>query len=130
MFFKLCKGNLPSAVGQCRPRCHKKVGVGRKNYLLGLKVKGNYKALSKLRKIVERAAQKGNLSSYGLTAGKSAYSLIYHRLKNGSGNVAFLCSVIQKRLNVRLCENAAAGGYGIDSFRLLGKLVKPRNIGI
>ena len=34
--------------------------------------------------------------------------LVYHRLINAGSNIFPFCSLIQQRLNVRLCKNAAA----------------------
>ena len=50
--------------------------------------------------------------------------LVYHRLINAGSNIFPFCSLIQQRLNVGLCENAAACSDGVGAVSLQCHLVE------
>ena len=79
---------------------------------------------------MKRAAQKGDMSADWLTAGKSAYRLVDHSLKNGSGEILFGGSFINKGLNVGFGKYTASGGYGVQGFVVFGILIKPCRISL
>ena len=59
------------------------------------------------------------------TAGQPRDRLVHHRLKDGERNILIRRSFIQKRLNIRLRKDPAAGCDRIDPLRLLCELSHP-----
>ena len=67
-----------------------------------------------LRQKMQRSAQKGHVPPDGLSARQSADRLVDHRLKNGRRQIRSGGAVIDQRLYIRFCKNAAPCGDGID----------------
>ena len=124
------KVGFRSLIRECAAHRHKQVCVLRENYLVVLKVQRFDESRAKLRQVVQRAAQERHVAPYRLTAGKSAYCLVYHRLEYRSSDIGALCAVVEQRLNVALRENAAAGGYRVYGRVFLCKLVQTADIGV
>ena len=74
--------------------------------------------LSALPPKVQRSAQKEHLALYAPALGKTRNRLVDDRLKYGGGNVLLFGSLVYERLDIRLCEHAAAGRYWVDLLRL------------
>ena len=77
---------------------------------------------------MQRSSEKRNVSANRLSAGKSAYRLIYNRLKHGSRNIAPLRALVKQRLNIALCEYSAARRYRVNRRVLLRQLVQAADI--
>ena len=70
--------------------------------------------LFQFRQEMQRAAQEGDTTADGFTAGQTGNSLIDHGLENGRRKVGLCCPLIDERLNVGLGKYTAAGGDGVD----------------
>ena len=123
-FFQFGCRNNRAVVRKRSSRRNEQIRVRRENNILVRQRKRFDKALAKFGKIVERSAEKRDFSAYRFAAGKSAYRLIYDRLENRSRNVGFLRTVVKQRLNIALCENAAARRDRVYRFIVFRKFVK------
>ena len=84
--------------------------------------------LFQLRQKVQRPAEKRDAAADGLAAGKAGDRLVHHRLKDGRREIGARRALVDKRLDVRLGEHAAARGDGVDLLIMLGLAVQPRRI--
>ena len=69
---------------------------------------------------MQRTAQKGNMSTDRLTAGKTGNGLIYHRLKNGGGQILLGSAFVDKGLDICFGKYTAAGGNSIQGLVIFG----------
>ena len=96
--------------------------------LLGRQLQRLGEALAQLREEVERPAEEGDAPLYPAPAGEAAYRLVYYGLEYRSRDVRLRRSVVKQRLNVGLCEDAAARGDGVDCLVALRHLVEPSRV--
>ena len=93
--------------------------------LLGRQLQRLGEALAQLGEEVERPAEEGDAPLYPAPAGEAAYRLVYYGLEYRCRDVRLRRTVVQQRLHVGLCKNAAARGHGVDGFIALRHLVEP-----
>ena len=96
--------------------------------LLGRQLQRLGEALAQLREEVERPAEEGDAPLYPAPAGEAAYRLVDDGLEYRGRDVGLRSAVVQERLHVRLCEDAAARGDGVDRLVALRHLVEPRRV--
>ena len=72
---------------------------------------------------VEGAAQKGYISTNGLSTGQARNGLAYHSLKDTGGNVLTASTFINEGLHVSFGKYTTAGGDRIDGGSTLGHFV-------
>ena len=58
-----------------------------------------------------------------MTLGKARDCLVDYCLVDTCGNILFPCALVQKGLDISLCENTAAGRNGINLVGIHGKFV-------
>ena len=80
-------------------------------------------ALAQLRQVMQRTAQKGDVSANGTTAGETRDGLHDDGLEDRRGNVLALGALVEQRLHIRLSEHAAARCDRVDDIVLLGHLI-------
>ena len=73
----------------------------------------------KLGKEVKWTAEKSNVSANRLSAGKTGDRLVDNGLEDGGRQILFRGAVVDQRLNIGFCKNAAAGSDGIKSLIIL-----------
>ena len=73
---------------------------------------------------MQRTAEEKHFAFYFSALREPCDGLVDYRLKNACGNVLLGRALIEQRLNVALCEHAAARGYRIFLFGFQRKLVK------
>ena len=79
---------------------------------------------------MQRPAEKRDAAADGLAAGKAGDRLVHHRLKDGRREIGARRALVDKRLDVRLGEHAAARGDGVDLLIVRGLAVETRGIGL
>ena len=79
--------------------------------------------LAQLRQVMQRTAQKGDVSANGTTASEARDGLHDDGLEDRRGNVLALGALVEQRLHIRLGEYAAARCDWIDDVVLLGHLI-------
>ena len=79
---------------------------------------------------MKRATKEGNASANGLSAGKTRYRLIDHRLKDRCGKICRGRPLIDKRLNIGLGKHTATCGDRIDFLIVFRCLVESFGIGL
>ena len=72
---------------------------------------------------MQRTAEERYVSADRLAAGETADGLVYHRLENRGGKVLAGRTVVDKRLDIGLCEYAAAGSDRVDRLVILCILI-------
>ena len=95
-------------VAQCGADGGKAVGVFRENGVFTVKLKGFNKALAQTLEKSKRTAEKDNLSCQLTTLGKAGYGLVNNSLEDGGRDILVPASLIENRLNVRLCKYSAS----------------------
>ena len=108
---------------QRRADRHERGRVFGKHRVPVVEVQRVFERLAKPLDKVERPAQKEHFALDAPALRKPRNRLIDDRLKDARGNILFARALIEKGLDVRLCEHAAAGGDRIHLFRPQGKLV-------
>ncbi len=74
---------------------------------------------------MKRPSQKGHMPPDWFSAGKTADRLVYHRLKDGSGEILLCGALVDQGLNVRFGKYAAPGGNRVEGTVIFGVFVKP-----
>ena len=72
---------------------------------------------------VERPAEEEHLPLDAPALREPGDRLIDDRLEDGGRDILLARALVEKRLDIRFCKHAAAGGNGIDALRLQRKLV-------
>ena len=116
--------------GERRARGHEEVGVLGHDDVLFVEVEREVEALAELREVLERAAEKRHVAADGVATRQARDRLVGHGLEDGGRDVGGLGALVEQRLDVRLGEDAAAGGDGVDLRGVLGELVEARGIGV
>ena len=68
---------------------------------------------------MQRTAEERYVSADRFSAGKTADGLVYNRLKNRGCKVLTGRAVVDQRLDIGLCEHAAAGSDRVDRLIIL-----------
>ena len=100
------------------------VTVFRKNGVFIVQLQSFLEPVSQTLQEVEGAAQKYHLAGDVTALRQTGHGLIHNGLENGGGNILFSCALIQNGLDVGFCENAAAGGNGVDLLIAQAQLVQ------
>ena len=72
----------------------------------------------------QRAAEEKNVTSDLASLCKATQSLVDNCLENGSGNVFLASTLVEQRLNIGLCENAAARSNGVNALCMQAEFVE------
>ena len=91
----------------------KEMRVLQKDRMLLVQIQSADKALTKLIQEMQGSAQECHMTPDGLAAGKSGNGLVYHSLEDGYGKIRLCRTLVDQRLDIRLCEYTAACGDGI-----------------
>ncbi len=96
--------------------------------LLRRKPQRQGEALHELGQEVQGPAQKGDVALDGLSAGKAADGLLHHGLQDGNGQILPRHALVQERDQIRLGEDPAARGYGMNGFGVRGEGVEAKAV--
>ena len=64
----------------------------------------------------KRSTQESDMAADRFAAGQAADGLVHDCLENGGGKVFLGRALVDQGLDIGLCENAAAGGDGVNGF--------------
>ena len=109
---------------------HEQVGVLGHDDVLVVEVERLVEALAQLGKVLQRAAEEGDVAADGTAARQARNGLRDHRLEDARGDVLLARALVQQRLHVGLREHAAAARDGIDGGVAGGQLVQAAGIGV
>ena len=109
---------------------HKQVGILGHDTVLLVQVEREVEAVAQLGKILQRAAQEGDVAADGTAARQTRDGLGHDRLEDGGGHILGAGALIEQRLHVGLGKNAAAAGDGIDGGGVGRELVEAAGIGV
>ena len=121
------------AVGLARQssaRCNKEVSVLWQDNMLVIQVKRDIEAATQLREVLQRAAEKRDVAADRVTTGQARNSLVCNGLEDGSCNVSRSGTLVEQRLNVRLCKNAAARCNWVDLLDVFCQLIEAGCVGL
>ena len=100
---------------QARAQCHRKARVLGEDRVRIVQLQRLLEALAQPLAIVQRPAQKHDLSLDLSALGQARDGLVHHRLVDAGGHVRLAGTLVQQRLNVALGEHAAAGCEGVEA---------------
>ena len=109
---------------------HEQVGVGRTDHMLVVEVERHAETLAQLGKVLQGAAQEGDMAADGTAARKAGNGLRHDRLEDGGSHVLGLGTLVEQGLHVGLGKDAAAAGDGVDDGGTLGHLVEAGGVGV
>ena len=92
----------------------KQVGELRDNRVLLIQFQGTDKAFAKFGEEVKRSSQECYMAADRFTTGQAADGLVDHCLENGGRQVFLGSTLVDERLNIRLCKYTAAGCNGVQ----------------
>ncbi len=104
--------------------------VGEVDHVFGRKAERQDEAFAQFRQKVQGAAQKGDLAPDGAATGQPADGLIDDGLNDGGGEVFAGRALVEQGHHVRLGEDAAARGDGVDGGGAGGQLIEPGGVGV
>ena len=84
--------------------------------------------VAQLRQKMQRSAQKRHAPADGLAAGQARNGLVHHGLEDAGRQVLTGRALVDKRLDVRLGEHAAARRNGIDLVIARRQVVQARSV--
>ena len=99
---------------ECSAHSDEKLRIFGHNDMFGSQMQRFNKTLTQLRQKIKRTSQKRDVSTDRFSAGQSGNGLIDDGLENRGCHIFPMCAFIQKRLNIRFSEHAAACGNGIN----------------
>ena len=114
--------------GKGRAGGHEEVRVLGDDDVLVVEVEREIEAMTQLREVLERAAEKRHVTADGMAARQAGDRLVGHGLEDGGRDVGRLGSLVEQRLDVGLGEDAAAGRDGVNLRGVLGELVEARGV--
>ena len=115
--------------GERRPDGDVELAVLRHDHILLFHAEGHAEPFPEDRLEGERAAEEYDLSAERTAAGEAGNGLIDHRLEDRGRDILLRGAFVEQGLNVRLGENAAPGGNGIDLLRFGGQPAEACRIG-
>ena len=92
--------------------------------VLVIQIQGTDKGLAQLRQEMQWAAEKCHGAADWFSAGKTADGLVDHSLENGCGKIFPGSTLVDERLDIGFCENAAAGCNRVDHLVIFGIFVQ------
>ena len=84
----------------------------------------------KFREEMKGTAKKGYMPPNGLAAGKAADGLVYHRLKDGGGQILLGSALVDQGLDVGFGKDTAPGRNGIEGVIAFGVFVETGCVGL
>ena len=72
----------------------------------------------------QRAAEEKDITSDLASLRQTTQSLVNNRLENGSRNIFLASTLVEQRLNIGLCENAAARSDGVNALCMQAEFVE------
>ena len=115
---------------QSSTRCNKEVGVLWQDDVLVVQVKRDVEATTQLREVLQRAAEKRDVTADRVTTGQARNGLVCNGLEDGSGDVGRSGTLIEQRLNVGLSKNATARCNWVDLLDVFCQLVEAGCVGL
>ena len=98
--------------------------------MLFIELEGFVEALAQFGQVLQGAAQESHVAADGAAARQAGNGLRDHRLENGGSDVFLLRALVQKGLHIRLGEDTATAGNGIQNGMALRQLVQAGCIGV
>ena len=109
---------------------HVDLSVFRGNNLFRRQMEGLGELFSKLGQVGQRTAEEADRAFDGTAAGQAGDGLEDDGLEDGSGDIFLAGPFVEQGLDVRLGEDAAAGGDGINRVGFLGQFIEAAGIGV
>ena len=110
--------------GKGRADGHEIGRVFHADHFFRIHLQGFHEAFFQFGQKVQGPAQESHVAGDFPALGQIADGLVHHRLEDGLGDVLLGSAVVHQGLDVRFGEHAAAGGDGIDAFRVGRQVVK------
>ena len=104
--------------GQGRADGHEIGRVFHADHFFRIHLQGFHEPFLQFGQKVQGPTQEGHVAGDLPALGQVADGLVHHRLEDGLGDVFLGRTVVHQGLDVRFGEHAAAGGDGIDAFRV------------
>ena len=126
----LDRDGLAARTGDSAPARDEQVRVLGHDDVLVVQLQRLVEALAQLGKVLQRAAEEGDVATDGPAARQARDGLRDDRLEDGRGDVLLARALVEQRLHVGFREHAAAARDGIDGGVAGSQLVQATRVGV